>query len=136
MLTSILLILTAFYAGAVFTSGVAWLAVWRGKARFAELRDLTGIADRAMMLRCFGLTLADGSYQVKLADVLKHRRRSGVILTNLPVHIMFCATLLWAVFNASAPAATGIAFAAIAHAGIVALAALSVLARGRFALPD
>ena len=128
--------LAVFYAGAVFASGLAWLAVWRGKARFSELRDLTGIADRAMMLRCFGLTLADGAYRVSLADVLRHRRRSGVILTNLPVHVMFCAALLWGVFSADAPAATGIAFAAIAHAGIVALAALSVFARGRIALPD
>jgi hypothetical protein len=136
VLTSILLMLAVFYAGAVLASGRAWFSVWRGRARFSELRDLTGIADRALMLRSFGLTLADGVYQVKLADVLKHRRRSGIILTNLPVHLMFCAALLWGVFNAASPAAMGIAFAAIAHAGIVALAALSVLARGRLALPD
>jgi len=136
VLTSMLIILAVFYAGAMLASGRAWLSVWRGKARFNELRDLTGIADRAVMLRLFGLTLADGSYQVALAEVLRHRRRSGIILTNVPVHVMFCGALLWAVLNASAPAAMAIAFAATAHAGIVGLAALSVVARGRLALPD
>jgi hypothetical protein len=126
--SGVFLILMVFYAGAVFASARSWLAVRRGVATFAELRDLTGIGDRAALRRLFGLTRGDGRYRVKLADVLRHRRRAGLLLTDIPVHLLFLAALALAAANPSAPASAAVAWTAGANALILGLAALSVLA--------
>ena len=136
MLTSILFLLAVFYAGAILASARAWFRVWRGRAGFADLRDVTGIGDPVALRRLFGLTRADGSYPVALADILRHRRPAGVILTNLPVHLMFAAALAFALADAGSPAAAAIAWAASAHASVLTAVALAVFAAGRQALPD
>ena len=135
-LTSVLFLLAVFYAGAVLASARVWLRVWGGNARFADLRDLTGIGDPATLRRLFGLTRPDGSYQVSLVDIVRHRRPAGVILTNLPVHLMFAAALAFALSHAGWPAAAAVAWAASAHASVVAAMALAVYVAGRQALPD
>jgi hypothetical protein len=126
-----LALLTVFYAGAVVASLCAWLSVWRGRIGYSALRDVTGIGDRAALRRCFGLTGPDGAYRVTFADVFRRRRPAGVILSDLPVHALFLAALIWAALSAETPAATGILCAASAHALLVAGAALSVLAASR-----
>jgi hypothetical protein len=134
MQTSILVMLTVFYAGAVFATGRSWLGAWQGAVGFSSLRDLTGIADRTLLRRLFGLTLADGRYRVTIADVLRHRRLSGVILADLPVHCLFLGSLFWATFHDATPAAWAVACAASAHALILAMAAVAILAGNRQAL--
>jgi hypothetical protein len=129
-------LLAVFYAGAVLASGRSWLAVWRGRIRFSELRDVTGIGDRAMLRRLFGLTCPAGYYRVTLEEVLQRRRAAGMILTNLPVHLMFLAALAWALLGPGGPAVTAIAWAACAHATVIATVALTVLAGSRWALSD
>jgi hypothetical protein len=129
-----LTLLAVFYVGAVCATAHAWLCIWRGRAGYGPLRDVTGIGDRTELRRLFGLTQDSGRYQVTLAAVLRHRRRSGVILSDLPVHALFLAAVAWAGVNAELPAATGIAWAAAAHALLVALAALSVFGRSRRAV--
>jgi hypothetical protein len=136
MLTSVLVMLTVFYAGAVIATGRSWLDVRRGAVGFSGLRDLTGISDRAVLRRLFGLTRPDGKYNVSVGDVLRHRRLSGTILADLPVHALFLAALLWASLQAMSPAALAIAFAAGMHALTLAAAALSIVARSRLALLD
>jgi hypothetical protein len=133
--TNVLMLLIAFYAGAVFATGRSWLLIWRGAAGFSALRDVTGIGDRAVLRRLFGLTSRDGSYRVSVAQVIRHRRPAGIILTDLPVHLLFLSALLWAALGSS-PAAAAIGWAAVAHALIIAGAAVSVLARSRQALID
>jgi hypothetical protein len=129
-------LLMVFYAGAVFASARAWLGVWRGHVSFSELRDVTGIGDPVALRRRFGLTAADGRYPVTFAEVVRHRRASGMILTNLPVHVMFALALLWAMTHPAGPSASAIAFAASAHALALAVIAASVLISGREALTD
>jgi len=51
------------------------------------------------------------------------------------VHLLFLSALLWAALGAS-PAAAAIGWAAVAHALVIAGAAISVLARSRQALID
>lgn len=133
--TSILTILIAFYAGAVFATGRSWFLVWRGTAGFSALRDVTGIGDRVVLRRLFGLTHPDGFYRVTFAQVLQHRRPAGIILTDLPVHVLFLTTLLWASFGDS-PAVAAILWTASAHALVLGVAAISVLASSRPALTD
>jgi hypothetical protein len=123
----VLVLLLIFYAGAVVASGRAWLGVWRGWVRFSELRDVTGIGDPVLLRRLFGLTSPNGFYKVAVADVVRHRRPAGVVLTNVPVHFLFLAALGWGVLHAGAPAAVAIALAASAHAVVLALVAASVL---------
>jgi len=125
---SVLMFLAVFYAGALFASARSWLAVWRGAPGYSALRDVTGIGDRAALRRLFGLTRRDGRYQVTLAAVLKHRRPAGILLTDLPVHLLLLIALVWAAANASAPAAMAVGWAAAANALILAVAAVSVLA--------
>lgn len=134
MLASVLMFLVIFYVGAVIASGRCWLAVWRGAARFSTLRDVTGIGDEAALRRLFGLRGDDGSYPVSVAEVLRHRRRAGIILTDLPVHSAFLLLLAWAAADPGSASAQAVIWAAGAHALIVGLAALTVLARARQAL--
>ena len=135
MTTSFLTILIAFYAGAVCATGRSWFLVWRGGAGFSALRDVTGIGDRGVLRRLFGLTNPDGYYRVTVAQVLQHRRSAGIILTDLPVHLLFLTALLWARF-ADSPAAAAILWTASAHALVLGVAAISVLASSRPALTD
>ncbi len=135
MTTSVSMLLIAFYAGAVLATGRSWLLVWRGMADFSALRDVTGIGDRATLRRLFGLTQPDGRYRITIAQVLQHRRPAGIILTDLPVHLLFLAALVWAAWGMS-PAAAAVAWAAAAHALILAGAAVRVLARSRQPLID
>lgn len=134
MLTSVLVVLLVFYAGAVCASAYSWLGVWRGAIRFSALRDVTGIGDRAVLRRLFGLTRPDGVYQVTFANVMRHRRPAGIILTDLPVHGLFLAALSWAALNAGAPAAGAIGAAAALHAFVLGGAAACILARSRQAI--
>jgi hypothetical protein len=136
MLTSVLVMLTVFYAGAVIATGRSWLDVGRGIVGFSALRDLTGISDRATLRRLFGLTRSDGTYNVTIADVVRHRRLSGMILADLPVHALFLTALAWGSFHATTPAALAIACAAGMHAFTLAAAALSILARSLLPLLD
>ncbi|HWT30832.1 MAG TPA: hypothetical protein VN240_07375 [Propylenella sp.] len=135
MTTSFLTILIAFYAGAVCATARSWLLVWRGAAGFSALRDVTGIGDRVVLRRLFGLTHPDGCYRVTVAQVLQHRRPAGIVLTDLPVHLLFLIAVLWAWF-AESPAAAAVLWTASAHAVVLGLAALSVLASGRQPLTD
>ena len=134
MLTSVVMMLIVFYAGAVLATGRSWLAVSRGAIGYSGLRDLTGIGDRAVLRRLFGLTLPDGRYRVTIADVLRHRRKTGLILADLPVHCLFLAALLWAALDNGVPAAFAVSCAAAAHAFILATAAVAILAGNRQAL--
>jgi hypothetical protein len=136
MLTGVLVMLTVFYAGAVIATGRSWLDVWRGAVGFSGLRDLTGISDRAVLRRLFGLTRPDGTYNVSFADVLRHRRLPGTILADLPVHALFLMALLWASLQPTSPATPAIACAAGMHALTIAATALSIVARSRLALLD
>lgn len=124
----VLLFLMVFYAGAVLTSALSWSAAWRGALSYSALRDLTGIRDRTELRRLFGLTRGDGRYPATVAAVLRHRRPTGVLLTDLPVHILLLAATTWGFANQSLPAATAIGWVATANAAILMLAALSVLA--------
>ncbi len=136
MLTGTLVVLTVFYAGAVCATAWSWFCVWRGEVGFSALRDVTGINDRGLLRRLFGLTRPDGTYQVTFAAVLRHRRKAGVILTDLPVHLLFLATLLGAALLGAGPVATAVISAAGAHALLLGGVAVSVLAKGYQALPD
>jgi hypothetical protein len=136
MVTGAIVILTVFYAGAVCASGYSWFCVWRGEIGFSALRDVTGINDRGALRRLFGLTRVDGTYQVTFAAVLRHRRKAGIILTDLPVHLLFLAALLGAALLATGPIAAAVICAAAAHALLIGGAALSVLVGGYQALPD
>jgi hypothetical protein len=133
--TSVVLMFLVFYVGAVIASGRSWLGVWRGKMRFSELRDVTGIADRALLRRLFGGPSAHGFYSVTVAEILRCRRSAGVMLTNLPVHLMFLLALVWALRHSELSAALAIACAAAVHSLALATAAATILA-GRQALPD
>jgi hypothetical protein len=128
---SVLLFLIVFYAGAVLASWRCWYGVWRGAIGFSALRDVTGIGDRAALRRLFGLTRPDGSYRVTLAAVLQHRRRAGIMLTDIPVHLLFLAALGWAALHGGTLASAAISCAAAAHGLALAAAAISVLVRAR-----
>ncbi len=134
--TNVYLLLLVFYAGAVFASGRCWLGVWRGSIRFAQLRDLTGIGDRAALRRLFGLTSEDGFFRVTMAEIVRRRRVAGAILTDLPVHCMFLLALVWAAVHSADPTAFAIACAASAHAIVLGAAAASILVGSRQALTD
>ena len=136
LFTNVYLLLMIFYAGAVLASTRCWLGVWRGSIRFAQLRDLTGIADRAALRRLFGLTSKEGFFRVTLADVIRRRRAAGMILTNFPVHLMFLSALAWAFGHDGDPAAAAIACAATAHGIMLGAMAASILVGGRQVLPD
>ena len=123
-----LAILVVFYAGAVLSTARSWSCAYRGAIGYSALRDLTGIGDRTALRRLFGLTGRDGRYTVNVADVLKHRRRAGVLLTDLPVHCLLLAALIWAAANAGHAAAAAVGWVAAANALILALTAISVLA--------
>jgi uncharacterized membrane protein len=131
MLRSTLCLLIVFYAGAVFATGRSWFGVLRGAAGFSALRDLTGIGDPVALRRLFGMARADGLYQVSVAAVFRHRRRAGVILTDLPVHLLFLAALAWAALYGGLPATMAIVCAAAAHALVLGGTAVSVLAASR-----
>ena len=133
---AMLLLLLVFYTGAVLASAHAWHAAWRGKIRYSGLRDLTGIGDPVALRRLFGLTTPGGLYEVSLAEVVLRRRKSGMILTNLPAHGMFLAALAWAALHSEGATAAAIAFAGGAHAAMLAAAAASILLGGRQALTD
>jgi hypothetical protein len=130
VLTNALVMLTIFYVGAVLATGWAWLRVRRGGVRFSTLRDLTGIGDRAVLRRHFGLAARDGTYRVSMADVLKHRTRAGIILSDLPVHLLLLAALVLALWQGGV-AAPSVAAAATTHALLLGTTALSILARSR-----
>lgn len=136
MLTTVTAFLLVFYAGATAMAALAWIAVRRGVVSFSVLRDVTGIADRTVLRRLFGLTQPDGSYKVSVADVLRHRRRAGVILTDAPVHGLFLVALLWAFQSGSGAGALAVACVAGLHAAIVGGAALVVAAGARQAILD
>ena len=87
------LFLIVFYGGAIVASARAWAGVWRGQISYSELRDVTGIGDRAALRRLFGLAGADGRYKVSYADVVRRRRKAGMVLTNLPVVLLVGAPL-------------------------------------------
>jgi hypothetical protein len=127
--SGVFLFLITFYAGAVLASTRSWIAAWRGVASFSALRDLTGIGDRAALRRLFGLTLRDGRYRVTLSDVLKHRRRAGMLLTDIPVHLLFLTALILVGEDTASATSAAVAWAAGGHALILGLAALSVLVR-------
>ncbi len=133
MLTSVLVMLTVFYAGAIFATGRSWLGVWQGAVGYSGLRDLTGIGDRAVLRRLFGLTLPDGRYRVTFSEIARHRRMTGIILADLPVQALFLAALLWA-SSASTPAASAVICAAGAYAMLLGCAAVAILAGDRRAL--
>ncbi|MGQ7790959.1 hypothetical protein ACUN0C_00950 [Faunimonas sp. B44] len=122
-------LLALFYAGAVFITGRAWASVLRGQATYAELRDLTGITDRAALYRLFGATVG-GTYRVTPAGVLSNRRRAGRMLGDVGVHAMFLLALALAAFLAGPATLAGVLAAAGLHAGLVALVAV------RLALAD
>lgn len=131
MLTIVTDFLLVFYAGASVMTAMAWLSAWRGRVTFSALRDLTGIADRAVLRRFFGLADGRGAYQVALADVLRRRRRAGVILSDVPVHLCFFLALIWGHANLGTPSAAAIACVAGLHAAVVATAALFIAAGSR-----
>lgn len=130
------LFLLAFYVGAVFVTGRAWLAVWRGGASFAMLRDLTGIADRAVLRRHFGMRGRNGWYRVALAEVLARRRPAGIVLGDSAVHALFLLAVAWAIGNPGTPSASAVTLAAAAHALLVAGVAAGLLAANPRALAD
>jgi hypothetical protein len=136
MMRGVLLLLLVFYAGAVFASARSWLAVWRGSAGFSALRDVTGIGDRTTLRRLFGLTSRDGRFSVSFAEVLRHRRPAGVVLTDLPVHLLFLSALGGAAALGAPALTAAVATTASAHALVLAIAAASVLARSRQPLVD
>jgi hypothetical protein len=132
----VLTLLIVFYAGAVLATAHAWQQVWRGAVSYSALRDVTGIGDRAALTRLFGASRPDGRYAVGFAQVLKHRRRAGVVLSDLPVHLLFLLALLLATRAHEAPGAEAVIWAAAAHAVVLGFVALSVFARSRQALID
>ena len=136
MLTTVLAILIVFYLGAVGVTGRSWLAVRRGAIGFSALRDLTGISDRVTLYRLFGPTRPDGQYTVTWKAVLRHRRRAGALLADLPVHALFLLALIWATFNGALPTANGIACAALLHGLVLGGAALTILVRDGRPLAD
>lgn len=133
---NVYLLLVVFYAGAVFASARCWLGVWRGRVRFPQLRDVTGIGDRAALRRLFGLTSEDGFFRVTIADVMRRRRMAGTILTDLPVHCLFLLALGWAMLHSAEPAAFAVACAACAHAVVLGAAAATILVGRHQALTD
>ena len=134
--TNVYLLLLLFYAGAVFASGRCWLGVWRGSIGFSQLRDVTGIGDRATIRRLFGLSAQDGRYRVTPDAILRQRRKAGMILTNLPVHAMFLAALAWAAWRPETAAAMAVVSSAFAHALVLGVAAASILVDGRRVLTE
>jgi hypothetical protein len=130
------MLLIVFYCGAVFATGRCWYLIWQGAAGFSALRDVTGIGDRAAIVRLFGATRPDGRYAVSFAQVMKHRRRTGVILSDLPVHLLFLAVLLFAVLSPDTPAAQAAIWASAAHAILLGVVAFAVFADSRQALVD
>jgi len=127
MVAMVLGFLALFYAGAVVMTGFAWLSAWRGIVGYRALRDLTGIADRAVLRRFFGPALANGSYRVSVSAILRHRRRVGLIMTDAPVHPFFLLSLLLCFADLAAPATLAVACVAALHAAVVAAAALVVI---------
>jgi hypothetical protein len=134
--TNLYLLLLIFYAGAVFASARCWLGAWRGNIRFAQLRDLTGISDRAALRRLFGLTSQNGFFRVTMTEIVRRRRLAGTILTDLPVHSLFLLALAWAAAHSAEPTAFAIACAALAHAIVLGAAAASILIGRSPALTD
>ena len=133
---TVLMLLIVFYCGTVFATGRCWYLVWHGAAGFSALRDVTGIGDRAAIVRLFGAVRPDGRYAVSFAQVMKHRRRTGVILSDLPVHLLFLAVLLLAVLGPDTPAAQAAIWAAAAHAILLGVVAFAVFADSRQAVVD
>lgn len=128
--------LLVFYAGAVAMSAAAWLSAWRGAARFATLRELTGIADRAVLIRLFGRPAPDGSFKVSIAAILRHRRLPGTILSDLPVHLLFLVATTSAATAPDAATSAAILSGGLIHFVVVAGAALLVLIGRRQVLFD
>lgn len=135
MIGSVSAFLLVFYSGAVAMSAIAWLSVWRGAVRFGTLRELTGIADRAVLARLFGRPDRGGFYKVGAASVLRHRRLAGTILSDLPVQLLFLAAIAWASASGT-PAAAAVLAAGLLHLLVTALAALIVLVGNRQVLLD
>jgi hypothetical protein len=131
-----MLLLIVFYAGAVLSTGLSWYRARTGIVPFSSLRDLTGIADRATLRRLFGLTRPDGSYKITWAEVVKHRRPAGVVLSDLPVHGLFLTALFSAALHGNVSLSLAVVSAAGLHAGMLAMAALAILAGSRQALTD
>lgn len=116
MLAGVILLLIVFYVGAVATTGRAWLEVAQGRARGKALRDLTGIASTAEIVRRFGLSDGDGRFRADVAQVLRHRTRAGLVLGDLPTQALLLAVLACAWLAPDGPFAAAATVAAAGHA--------------------
>jgi len=118
MLAGFILLLIVFYVGAVATTGRSWLEVARGRARAKALRDLTGIASTAEIVRRFGLSDADGRFRADFAQVLRHRTRAGLVIGDLPTQALLLGALACAWLAPERAFASGAMVAAAAHAAL------------------
>ena len=133
-LSTVGLFMFVFYCGAVVFTARAWLQVIGGAARLDVLRDLTGITDPATLTQYFGLRRQDGAFRVTFAGVVRHRRLTGLVIGDLPVHLLFVAALGWALLDAGSPAAAALIVAAAVNAAIVGAFATRLAASGLQAL--
>lgn len=118
MLAGIIVLLLVFYLGAVSVTGRAWLEVAQGRVRAKALRDLTGIASTAEIVRRFGLSGADGRFRADAAQVLRHRTRAGLVISDLPTQMLLLVVLAAAWLQPEGAFAAGAAVAAGAHAAL------------------
>jgi hypothetical protein len=128
MLAGIVALLLVFYVGAVAVNGRAWLEVAHGRARAKTLRDLTGIASTAEIVRRFGLSGPDGRFLVDVAQVLRNRTRAGLVIGDLPTQALLLAVLAIASLHPEGAFAAGAALAATAHAALTLTVCLFMLA--------
>ncbi|HEX2256696.1 MAG TPA: hypothetical protein VHG92_08365 [Afifellaceae bacterium] len=118
MLAGVMLLLIVFYLGAVAATGRAWLEVSRGRARGKALRDLTGIASTAEIVRRFGLSDVDGRFRANFGQVLRHRTRAGLVLGDLPTQALLLAALAYAWLAPDGAFAAAATVAAAGHAAL------------------
>lgn len=132
MLAGIIAFLLVFYLGAVAVTGRAWLEVAQGRVRAKALRDLTGIASPAEIVRRFGLTDMDGRFRVGMTEVVRHRTRAGLVIGDLPTQTLLLVVLSVAWLQPDGPYAAGVALAASAHAALtIGISLLLVAAHPR-----
>jgi hypothetical protein len=118
MLAGIIALLVVFYVGAVAMTGRAWLEVAQGRARGKALRDLTGIASTAEIVRRFGLSDAHGRFRVDIATVSRHRTRAGLVIGDLPTQALLLAALACAWLDPEGALAAAAVVAAACHAAL------------------
>lgn len=128
MLAGIIALLVIFYLGAVAVTGRAWFEVAQGRVRAKALRDLTGIASTAEMVRRFGLVGGDGRFEVAVAQVLRHRTMAGLVIGDLPTQMLLLVALAVAWVQPDGAFAAGAAVAAGAHAALTIAVSLLLVA--------